>query len=75
MASVGRGKDDPPPDNATRAELRKKALEWLEADLASWAETCNDGSTELREAIAPTLRQWKAEARSRPGQPDREIRI
>ena len=63
MASLQIANDDPPSENASRASLRKRALEWLEADLASWAQTWDDGSTELREAIAPTLRQWKAEAR------------
>ena len=35
LAGCGRGEDDPKPDDAERAELRKLALGWLSADLAA----------------------------------------
>ncbi len=36
LAAAGQGKDDPPPDDAKKAELRRvQAFEWLRADLSA----------------------------------------
>src|SRR5262249_14464803 len=32
LAGCGQSKDDPPPDEAARARLRKQALDWLKAE-------------------------------------------
>ena len=36
LAGSRQGKDDPPPDEAARAKLRKQALDWLKAELSAW---------------------------------------
>ena len=42
IAGCGKGKDDPPPDPATRTKLRSQALAWLSADLAAWSKRLAD---------------------------------
>jgi eukaryotic-like serine/threonine-protein kinase len=59
LAAAGKGKDEPPPDDAAKANLRQQALYWLRAELAAW--------TKLREAVPPqatreilrVLQHWK----------------
>jgi tetratricopeptide (TPR) repeat protein len=56
LAATGRGKDPSPP--ADRPVLRRKALDWLRADLAAWEKilAANPGSaTELEKALARWL--------------------
>ena len=36
LAGSGQGKDDPKPDDAAKAKLRKQALDWLKAELSAW---------------------------------------
>jgi tetratricopeptide (TPR) repeat protein len=36
LASCGKSKDNPPPDEAARPKLRRQALEWLKAELEAW---------------------------------------
>ena len=43
LAAAGQGKDEPPPDDAAKAELRRKALEWLRAELAAWSKVLESG--------------------------------
>ena len=35
LAAVGQGKDEPQPDDAAKAALRRQALDWLKAELAT----------------------------------------
>jgi hypothetical protein len=51
--------DEPPPDEAARTELRRRAREWLQDELAAWARVLNAGPAETRILIVPTLRYWK----------------
>jgi eukaryotic-like serine/threonine-protein kinase len=52
LASFGKGKDDPPPDQATRKLLRTQALAWLNADLGAWSKRlANDANS------APNIRR------------------
>jgi serine/threonine-protein kinase len=38
LAGAGKTQDDPPPDDATKAQLRQQARAWLQADLAAYAK-------------------------------------
>jgi tetratricopeptide (TPR) repeat protein len=51
LAGCGRGKDDPPPDQAARAELRGRALDWLRADLAQRRKQLDTGAAAARLAL------------------------
>jgi tetratricopeptide (TPR) repeat protein len=59
LAATGQGKDIPPPDDATRSNLREQALGWLKAERAAWNKLLESGPPQARPAIAQTLRQWK----------------
>jgi serine/threonine-protein kinase len=59
LAGCGRGKDDPPPDEAARACWRKQALDWLRADLTLWAKRLDSGKPEARAAVQQALRHWR----------------
>ena len=46
----GKGKDDPSPDDAARAKLRKQALDWLKAELSAWKRVSMIGEPGNKEA-------------------------
>ena len=58
LAGCGRGKDEPPLDDASRSRWRQQAVEWLKADLAACAKTLENGSPQSRQTIAQTLEHW-----------------
>jgi hypothetical protein len=62
LAGCGRGEDDPPPDEAARAALRRQALAWLKNDLADWVKTQKDAPRNQREKALATLRHWKQDS-------------
>jgi tetratricopeptide (TPR) repeat protein len=59
LAGIGKGEDDPKPDDKEGAELRKKALDWLRADLAAWSKLLDDNKPKIQEAILQTIGHWK----------------
>jgi eukaryotic-like serine/threonine-protein kinase len=59
LAGCGKGKDDPPPDDASKAKLRRRALDWVKADLAAWSKILESGPAQTRPVAASTLRHWK----------------
>src|SRR5262249_14711751 len=62
LAGCGQGMDDPKPDEAERARLRKQSLGWLKADLAAWSKRLDPGSTSPSRQVARTLAHWKSDA-------------
>jgi tetratricopeptide (TPR) repeat protein len=58
LAVAGRGEDDPKPDDADRARLRRQALDWLKAELAAWSQVLEGDDPKARTIIAPVLRHW-----------------
>jgi serine/threonine protein kinase/tetratricopeptide (TPR) repeat protein len=62
LAGSGRGKDDPPPDDAARGKFRRQALEWLNAELTFWKALASKGDPGDRETVAKTLEHWKGDA-------------
>jgi eukaryotic-like serine/threonine-protein kinase len=61
-AGCGQGRDDPPPDEAARAGLRKQALDWLGAELNAWGRVLDTGDPKARAGVAATLRHWKEDS-------------
>jgi tetratricopeptide (TPR) repeat protein len=59
LAATRRGEDEPPPDDAAKAKLRRQALDWLRAELTTWAKLLESGPPQARPAIAQTLYRWK----------------
>lgn len=60
LAGAGKAKDEPPPDEARRAELRHQAAEWLRADIAAWAGRLENDS-KAAAVIRQTLSHWKSD--------------
>src|SRR5262249_28535554 len=61
LAGSGQGKDDPPLDETAKACWRKQALDWLQADLATWWKLLASGPPRARQFVAQTLQHWKAD--------------
>jgi hypothetical protein len=49
-------------DEPARAGLRRKALDWLRADLTEWARRAEAGPPTARAALAPALRLWQQDS-------------
>src|SRR5262249_15815187 len=64
LTAAGKGKKHPPLDNTAKAKLRRQALDWLKAELASWSKV-----QPPRLFIARNLWQWQHE-RDLAGIPD-----
>ena len=65
LAGAGQGKDDPPPDEAAKAKLRRQARDWLKAELIAWTRLLESGPPQARPAIVQTVSHWRQD--SRPG--------
>ncbi len=61
LAGTGQGDDDPSPDLATRAKLRRQALDWLKADLVARTASLAGGNAEERERVATMMIHWKCD--------------
>ena len=61
LAGCGQGKDDPRPDDPTRAKLRGQALGWLRDELAAWSKLLDDGAPDARAQVQQALAHWKAD--------------
>jgi tetratricopeptide (TPR) repeat protein len=61
LAGCGQGKDDPRPDDTTRAKLRRQALDWLRDELASWSKLLDDGAPDAHARVQQELAHWKAD--------------
>jgi hypothetical protein len=60
-AGCGQGKDEPPPDAAARAELRSRARDWLEADLAQWSEPHEQTTGAIPREVRSQLARWRTD--------------
>src|SRR5262249_31774589 len=59
LAGCGRGKDDPPPDDAARARLRAQALKWPKHGRAARAQGPDSGDPQAGRVVAQALRRWR----------------
>jgi serine/threonine-protein kinase len=62
LGGCGKGKDAPAPDEAARASLRKQALDWLKAELATWTKLFETEPTTARQVIVKTLKHWREDS-------------
>jgi tetratricopeptide (TPR) repeat protein len=58
-AATGKGKDEPPPDDAAKVKLRQQALDWLSAEYKAWGHLLESGAPQARESVAEALAHWK----------------
>ena len=49
LAGSGAGKDEPPLDDKQKARWRTQAIDWLEADLATWSKVLENGAPQARQ--------------------------
>jgi serine/threonine-protein kinase len=61
LAGAGLGRDDPPPGDTARVELRRQARAWLRADLRSYASFPLPKEVRARGVIQQRLRRWQAD--------------
>jgi tetratricopeptide (TPR) repeat protein/serine/threonine protein kinase len=62
LAGCGQGKDTSELDDAERARLRKKALDWLRDDLTQWTKQMENGPPPFWIALQNTLEHWGGDA-------------
>jgi eukaryotic-like serine/threonine-protein kinase len=62
LAGSGQSKDDPKPDEAARAKLRRQALDWLKGELSNWATVQADGPADMKAMVPQTLKHWKTDS-------------
>ena len=61
LAGSGRGKHEPSPDDATKAKLRRQALDWLKAELLAWDRLDLPKLPGTKEIVGEALKHWKAD--------------
>jgi tetratricopeptide (TPR) repeat protein len=61
LAGCGQGDDADKLDEAERASLRRKALQWLQANLAQWAQQLETGQTLDRTRVQRAMRGRQSE--------------
>ena len=61
LAGCGKGKDDPGPNDATRASLRGQALDWLKIELVFHKTQAAAGDIQANAMAMKTLQHWKAD--------------
>jgi tetratricopeptide (TPR) repeat protein len=61
LAAAGKGEDGPKPDDAARAEWRHRALGWLKAERAAWAQVLDSGDAQARPILQQVLQHWRAD--------------
>ena len=62
QAGGGQGKDEPPLEETARAGWRKRAIDWLKADLAFWTKQVETGPPQARALVVQTLQHWKVDS-------------
>ena len=61
MAGCGLGRDEPALSEASRAKLRRQALDWLHADLVLRDRQLKAGTAEAIAKVRQSLFYWKAD--------------
>jgi tetratricopeptide (TPR) repeat protein len=61
-AATGKGKDEPPPDDAAKVKLRRQALDSLRAEYKAWSQLLESGEPEARRSIAAAMQHWKKDS-------------
>ncbi len=58
LAGCGQGNDAAKLDDAERGRLRRKALDWLRADLGDWRRLLDEQPEKIRPVIDRQMRHW-----------------
>jgi hypothetical protein len=61
LAGCGQGKDADQTDSNARAHLRRKALDWLRADLAAWRQLLERDPDKVRPVVVQSMQSWLAD--------------
>jgi tetratricopeptide (TPR) repeat protein len=61
LAGCGAGKDAAKLNDAERARLRRKALDWLRADLAAWGRLLEKQPDQARPLVQQKMQHWQAD--------------
>ncbi len=59
LTGGGQGEDARDLEDEDRARLRKRALDWLQADLTAWTKVLDNGPPQARQVVAQTLQRWQ----------------
>src|SRR5262249_5806185 len=59
LAAGGHGQNQPPLDDAAKAKLRRRALDWLKAERTAWARFLETGTPQAVSQIMQNLSDWK----------------
>jgi serine/threonine protein kinase/Tfp pilus assembly protein PilF len=59
LAGCGQGQDAAGLDDAERARLRRRALDWLRADLVAWSQLLEKEPDQARARVQQALRTWQ----------------
>ena len=62
LAGCGKGKDNPPPDDAAKVKLRCQALDWLKAEHAAWSKILESVPPQARPVVAANLKHWNEDS-------------
>ncbi len=62
IAGCGKSQDNPPPDDSSKTKLRQQALEWLEAELATYSKLVERTGIQQKGEIAKILEDWKIDS-------------
>jgi hypothetical protein len=62
LAGTGKTRDDPPPDGGTKAQLRRQARDWLQADLTAYAKLLAGKDPQAGSMVRQRLQHWKSDA-------------
>jgi serine/threonine-protein kinase len=62
LAGCGFGKDDPAPDEAAKAKLRRQALDWLRADLTVYAQLQAGADPKAPALVRQRMEHWQKDA-------------
>ena len=58
-ATVGKGVEEPQPEESARAKLRGQALAWLRTELDAWSRHLGSGRPGARAAILEGVGHWR----------------
>jgi serine/threonine-protein kinase len=61
LAGTGQGEDAAKLDARARAEWRKRALDWLRADLTFWTKVAQGAQPEAKAAARQALEKWRTD--------------
>jgi tetratricopeptide (TPR) repeat protein len=62
LAGCGQGKDAVSLDEVARARWRRRALDWLRAELTAWTAVLDKGPAAARAAVQRTFRYWQSDS-------------